>query len=171
MTSEVLIRRVLLAAGAALALFHAWLFADQAWNGRLADPALILRWLVAGGLVAAMVGLRRQGESIFRGRKAVAIWVLAALLHGPAAAQRIDALGEPALPEFVATLTQLVAASGAMLTLARALGRIRNRRRAAAGTRAARVPVVQPPAGLSFAHAFVRFTPRPPPIFSSAGNS
>ena len=104
MTSEVLIRRALLTAGALLALFHVWLFAGQAWNGHLADPALLLRWLFAGGLVAALVGLRRQGTSIFRGRKAVAIWVLAALLHGPAVARRIDRLGEPALPEFVVTL-------------------------------------------------------------------
>ena len=115
MTSEVLIRRALLTAGALLALFHVWLFAGQAWNGHLADPALLLRWLFAGGLVAALVGLRRQGTSIFRGRKAVAIWVLAALLHGPAVARRIDRLGEPALPEFVVTLTQLAAASSLVL--------------------------------------------------------
>ena len=162
MTSEVMIRRALLTAGALLALFHVWLFAGQAWNGHLGDPALLLRWLFAGGLVAALVGLRRQGTSIFRGRKAVAIWVLAALLHGPAVARRIDRLGEPALPEFVVTLTQLAAASSLVLTLAWAFGRM-SRRRIVAPT-PVQIPVALPRAGLSFARAFVRFTPRPPPI-------
>jgi len=162
MTSEVLIRRALLTAGALLALFHVWLFAGQAWNGHLGDPALLLRWLFAGGLVAALVGLRRQGTSIFRGRKAVAIWVLAALLHGPAVARRIDRLGEPALPEFVVTLTQLAAASSLVLTLAWAFGRM-SRRRIAAPT-PVQIPVTLRLAGVSFVDAFVPFTPRPPPI-------
>ena len=157
-----MIRRVLLAAGALLGLFHVWLFAGQAWNGQLGDPALLLRWLLAGGLVAALVVLRRQGASIFRGRKAVAIWVLAALLHGPAVARRIDRLSEPALPEFVVTLTQLAAASGLVLTLAWAFGRMSRRR---IGTAPAyRIPVTFSRAGLSPVRGFDPFAPRPPPI-------
>lgn len=74
-------------AGATLALFHGCLFASQIAKGDLADPGLALRWIVAGGLVTALVALWRRGESLV-GRKAVAVWVLAALLHGPALAGR-----------------------------------------------------------------------------------
>jgi hypothetical protein len=157
-----MIRRILLAAGGSLALFHVWLFAGQAWEGQLADPALILRWLFAAALVAALVGLRRQGASIFRGRNAVAIWLLAALLHGPAAAHRLDGLGEPALPEFVSTFTQLLVVSGAAFGLAWAFGRVRVRR-FGAGAQARRVTSVQPRAGLSAGYRFPHLLPRPPP--------
>jgi hypothetical protein len=147
-----------------LALFHVWLFAGQVWDGRLADPVVLLRWVVAGALVAALVVLYRQGISIVHGRKAVAIWLLAALLHGPAVARSIQGLGEPALPGFVTTLTQIATASGAALGLAWALARIRSRRRVATLSRAFRIPLIRPRAGLSYAHAFVRFSPRPPPV-------
>jgi hypothetical protein len=163
MTSQVVTRRVLLAAGALLALFHVWLFAGQAWEGQLSDPALLVRWLLAVGLVAALIGLRRQRASIYRGRKAVAIWVLAALLHGPAAAHRLDTLGEPALPEFVATLTQLVGTSGIVLALSWALGRAL-RRRNSATLSGRRIPVSSRRTRISVIYAFVRFAPRPPPI-------
>ena len=123
--------------------------------------AWLLTWLVQsvalGAATAALVRL-----PLVRGRKAVAIWVLAALLHGPAVARRIDRLGEPALPEFVVTLTQLAAASSLVLTLAWAFGRM-SRRRIAAPT-PVQIPVSLPRAGLSFARAFVRFAPRPPPV-------
>ena len=155
-----MIRRVLLGAGAPL--FHVWLFAGQAWEGQLDDPALILRWLFAGALVVALAGLRRQGASIFRGRNAVAIWLLAALLHGPAAARSIDELGEPALPEFVATFTQLLVASGAALGLAWALGRARIRRRVV-GTRSLRLAFHPSRVRLSPPFGLVQFAPRPPP--------
>ena len=164
MTPEVVIRRALLATGALLALFHVWLFAGQAWDGRLADPALILRWLIAFALVAGLIGLRRQGTSIVRGRKAVSIWLLAALLHGPAAVNRLDGLGEPALPEFVATLTQIAVASGAVFGLAWTLARLRARRAVLVAFERLQV-VRNPRAGHSSAHAFVRFAPRPPPLF------
>jgi hypothetical protein len=158
-----MIRRVLLAAGGLLALFHAWLFAGQAWNGQLTDPALVFRWLIAGGLVAALIALRRQGVSIFRGRKAVAIWVLAALLHGPAVAHRLDTIAEPALPDFIATLTQIVVASGVMLTAAWALGRMGRRRNVV--TRIGPVSSAPQPQLRPVAlGGFVRFSPRPPPL-------
>ncbi|HYN06703.1 MAG TPA: hypothetical protein VES67_04870 [Vicinamibacterales bacterium] len=158
-----MIRRVLLTAGALLALFHVWLFAGQAWDGQLADPALILRWLFAGALVGALAGLRRQGASIFRGRKAVAIWLLAALLHGPAAARGIEGLGEPALPEFVATFTQLLVASGAAFRLAWALGRTRVRRQIVPGGRSLRIAFNQSRIRPLSGYGLLQFAPRPPP--------
>jgi NADH:ubiquinone oxidoreductase subunit K len=157
-----MIRRALLAAGALLALFHFWLFAGQAWDGRLSDPVVLLRWLAAGALVAALVGLHRRGISIVRGRKAVAIWLLAVLLHGPAVARSIEGLGEPAFPGFVATLTQIAAASAAV-GLSLALAWIR-RRRAGVIARSIRIPVIRPSAGMPSTYGFVRFSPRPPPL-------
>ncbi len=98
--------------GAALVGFHGWLFAGQIADGRLADPWLIFRWIAAAVLVAALVNVRRGGESTW-GRKGIAIWVLAALLHGPAvAASSSDAFDSLALPEAVATsVLQLVAST------------------------------------------------------------
>ena len=115
--TERVLRRVLASAGVLLGLFHVWLFAGQILDGRLDDPAQILRWLVAGGLVAGLAGLRRRGLSIVRGRPAATIWLLAALLHGPAFAARIDDGGALGLPEVAATLSQLAVAAVAAIGL------------------------------------------------------
>lgn len=157
-----MIRRVLLLVGAALAAFHVWLFAGQVWSGALTDPGLIFRWLVAAGLVGGLIVLKRQGESLVWGRKAVALWVLAALLHGPALATRIESPGSVPIPEIVVTLTQTVAGLAGLVGLALFL----------AGLAAPRRPafvVLGRPAGcvsrlalhLSAGH---RFAPRPPPM-------
>jgi hypothetical protein len=100
---------------AALALFHAWLFASQIARGDLADPGLALRWIVAGGLVMALAVVWRRGESL-TGRKAVAVWILAALLHGPALADRqIHADNLASLPGAFASVL-LIAGPAAGLT-------------------------------------------------------
>ena len=103
-------RHALAVVGGLLVVFHVWLFGSQLWEGHLAEPGLALRWVVAAGLVAALVALRRSGASLIRGRQAVCIWLLAALLHGPAIA---DPGGQtaPALPETVRSVLQIAAAS------------------------------------------------------------
>ncbi len=85
-------RRALTAAVALLVLFHLWLFAGQIWDGRALEPATAMRWLVAGGLIAALAGLRRAGQPMVFGRRAAAIWLLAALLHAPKALDRVQDL-------------------------------------------------------------------------------
>ncbi len=112
-----MLRKILSGLGALLALFHVWLFAGQIWSGELADPGLLFRWLLAAGLIAALVGLRRQGAPLFFGRQAIAVWLLAALLHGPALATRLDDGFSPMVPEVVATIGQIASAL-AGLTLA-----------------------------------------------------
>jgi hypothetical protein len=118
------IRLLIRAIVATLAFFHAWLLASQAAGGDLAEPGLALRWIVAGGLVTALSVLWRRGESL-SGRKAVAVWVLAALLHGPALADRqmlADNLAP--LPEAVASVLLLAGpAAGLALLLVVALAR------------------------------------------------
>ena len=104
-------------AGAVLAVFHGWLFASQLVTGALADPWLVVRWMVAAGLIAALVAIRRGGGSIWS-RPGSAVWVLAALLHGPAVATDFS-VNAMALPETVASsvLQQLVSVSALAITL------------------------------------------------------
>lgn len=154
-----MIRRVLLLVGAALAAFHVWLFAGQVWSGALADPGLIFRWLVAAGLIGGLVVLKRQGESLVWGRKAVALWVLAALLHGPALATRIESPGSVPIPEIVVTLTQTVAG---LVGLALFLAGLATHRRPAFVTFGRPAVCVSLPA--LHLSAGCRFAPRPPPF-------
>ena len=143
--SSVMFRRLVAAAGGLLVLFHLWLFGSQLLDGRLTELVPILRWLMALGLVGALAGLRRRGASLVKGRTAVAIWVLAALLHAPAVAGDTPGHDSPALAEVVTTLAQIAAASVALglgfallagllrrlaaprLVIARAVGRRRTR--------------------------------------------
>lgn len=153
-----LLRRTLGLLGAALAVFHGWLFASQAIAGRLEDPWLIFRWSAAAALVAALVAVGRSG-SVW-GRKGIAIWVLAALLHGPAlSSSTADSI---ALPEAVATtvlqlLTSALVAGG-LLSIARRL-----RARAAAAARFAASVFAFVPAGPFAGLPSTPFSPRPPP--------
>lgn len=155
-----MIRRSVSLVGAALAVFHVWLFAGQVWSGALADPSLILRWLIAAGLIGGLVLLRRQGESLLFGRKAVAIWVLAAVLHGPALASRTET-GPSPIPEVVVVLTQTVVGLAGVVGLAFLLAGASLVRPSfsATGRLAIRshAPALIPGAGLAFA-------PRPPPL-------
>jgi hypothetical protein len=147
--------------GVLLGAFHGWLLLGQLWDGQLAEPGLLLRWLVAGGLIAGLAALHRRGVSIVRGRQAVALWLLAALLHGPAVADRTG-FAPTAIPESVTTFVQVVAASAALgLGLAFLTGLLR-RRPAGPGSRGTRV-------ASSAAVRFGRFSPtlvgpRPPPV-------
>lgn len=156
-----MLRRLLSGAGLSLGVFHVWLFGRQALTGELASPETLVKWLAAAALAAALVVLRRQGVPLLRGRKAVAIWVLAALLHAPAIGERLATLYTPAIPETAIVLTTLVESivplAGVLLLLLIA--------RAHAVTpvvhaRAARVIV---PSAARAARASIAFAPRPPP--------
>jgi hypothetical protein len=160
-----LIRTTLALAGAALVGFHGWLFAAQVAAGRLENPWLVFRWIAAAALIAALAAVSSSGASIWK-RKGIAIWVLAALLHGPAVASDLQTdFNSFALPEtVVTTVLQLVswAAIGVGLWLAAALlvarrGQMRPRYATVlvfvtAGGRAPRI--------------LRHFSPRPPPLRS-----
>lgn len=157
-----MLRKALSAAGASLVLFHVWLLVGQAWAGQLVEPGRLLRWLVAAGLVALLVGLRRNGVSIFFGRKAVAIWLLAALLHGPAIADRMDVPGGPAIPQVAVTLAQIVLVSAAV-GLGLLLGWRVARERSTSLFRIDRVAIRGASVGTLSSSAFLNLAPRPPP--------
>jgi len=156
------LKKVALAAGVLLGIFHVKLLAGHALSGQLSDPGLLLRWLLAAALVVGLVVVRRQGKSIVRSRDAVAIWLLAALLHGPSLVSRFDAVGAPALPE-ASTLAQAAAASvaalgfGLLLVFFVARRRLESRRRVyvAASTTAL--------VGALDVGTYFLFSPRPPP--------
>jgi hypothetical protein len=114
-------------AGAVLVAFHGWLFAGQIADGRLADPWLVFRWIAAAGLIAALATVRVRGGSIW-GKQGVAIWLLAAVLHGPAVvANSSNALDALALPETAVTsvLQLIVTGLGLALLTAMMAGRRR----------------------------------------------
>ena len=112
------LRAASLAAGTVLVAFHGWIFAGQIADGSLADSWLLFRWVAAAGLIAAFAAVRLRGGSIW-GRQGIAIWVLAAVLHGPAVvAHSSDALDSLALPETAVTsVLQLVISAAAGLGL------------------------------------------------------
>jgi hypothetical protein len=154
-------KRVLAAVAGLLTLFHVWVFGSQLWTGQLAEPGLVLRWLIAAGLVAGMVALRRRGESMLWGRKAVSIWLLAALLHGPAMADAgLAPLAQPSLPEVVTTLMQVVTTTS-LIGLGFVLGAAWLRRIALPGS--SRAFATLPVGFARLAHHAPRFAPRPPP--------
>jgi hypothetical protein len=145
--------------GVLLVGFHAVLFADQIARGALADPGLALRWVAAAGLAAAILELRRRGASLL-GRQAVAVWVLAALLHGPALTASATNADAPALPEAIVTVLQIVVAGtgvGLLLVSALALRRL---------ARPVSVRFCLPrrrPISAEFVGLPPSFAPRPPP--------
>ena len=158
-----LARTSALVSGAVLVAFHGWLFASQIVAGRLEDPWLVFRWTVAAGLVAALAAIRRHGASMWS-RQGIAVWVLAALLHGPAVATDFsDSINSLALPETVATsvLKQLVSVSALAITLWMLAGLLARRARHArihAGVAAASSLT-----GIFAAGFSPQYSSRPPP--------
>lgn len=147
-----------------LVAFHGWLFAAQVAAGRLEDPWLIFRWIAAAGLITALAAIRRQGRSLWS-RQGIAVWVLAALLHGPAVATDFSAsIDSLALPETVATLVQqqLLSVSALAITLWLLAGLLARRDRHA---RLYAGPVAAHSRGGIFDDGFSpQYFSRPPPL-------
>jgi hypothetical protein len=158
-----LIRSTLALAGGALAAFHGWLFIGQAAEGRLEDPWLIFRWVAAASLVVALVAVRRGGHSVV-GRKGVAIWVLAALLHGPSTATLTDPAAF-AIPETAATSVMQLVASAAFALGLWMLAALLAARRTSSRARYSYLPAFSI-AGTLSASRTLHFAPRPPPLRS-----
>ncbi|MEZ5293643.1 MAG: hypothetical protein R2745_21345 [Vicinamibacterales bacterium] len=156
-----MIRRSAFAVGALLGSFHLWLFGQQAWSGQLADPATIGRWALGVALVAGLMLCRHRGIPVL-GRQSVAIWVLAALLHGPALAADADRFSMAAVPEAATTIAHaLLSVAGLGLLVAAALAlTTRNSLPPALSW----VPSALPPVSGERRAAVPRFLPRPPPV-------
>lgn len=123
------LRAACLVSGTALIAFHGCLFAGQIADGSLADPWLLFRWVAAACLIAAFGVVHVRGESLW-GRRGVAIWALAAVLHGPAVvAGSSDAFDSLALPETAITSVLQLLVSAAGLGLLRQAALFAGRRR------------------------------------------
>ena len=153
-----MLRKLVAASVTLLVLFHAWLFGAQLVDGRLTDAGLLARWGAAGLLIAALWALRRRGVSLFRGRRATAIWLLAALLHGPAALDRLNSPTLP-IPDAIVALVELGSILIATGLLAGALRRLFAPRVLPRAALAPAVPVFA--ACLAASRALL--APRPPP--------
>jgi MYXO-CTERM domain-containing protein len=157
-----MIRRSGVAIGTLLGVFHVWLFGQQAWSGQLSDPATVARWLLALALLAGLVGLRRRRLPVLFGRQAVAMWVLAALLHGPALVNDHDGFATPVVPEVVVTVAQTAATLAALgLSLLALWWLALTTASTARSFTALDEPRVHRVAGLG---ASTGFLPRPPPL-------
>jgi len=142
-----------------LGVFHLWLLAQQVWSGRF-DHAEAVRWALALGLVGAFVVVRRRGGALLRDRRATAIWVLVALLHGPALANRAD-LATQALPEAPVVAMHMLYAAGLGLALACAA---RRRVRQMLALLAVTIGDSMPAMRTFDTHVGTGFLPRPPPV-------
>jgi hypothetical protein len=146
-------------AGALIAAFHVWLLGQQVWTGQL-QYAASLRWLLAFALIGGLIALRRQGISL-SGRRATALWVLAAVLHGPALA---DA-PQPAAQVLVETSNAAIQIAAAALGLALSIALGRVSRRWQPTTAFGRVKSPASRASKRRRAAFGDgFLPRPPPV-------
>jgi hypothetical protein len=153
-----MLRTVVTASVALLVLFHAWLFGAQLVDGELADAGLLARWAAAGLLTAALWGLRRRGVPLFRGRRAIAIWLLAAVLHGPAALDHLNSPQVP-VPDVIVALAEL----GSILIATGLLAGALRRRFAQPVPARRRVPPAAPVFAACLAASRAHLAPRPPP--------
>lgn len=155
-------RRSALALGALLGAFHVWLLGHQAWTGQLSDPGTIGRWVLGAALIGGLVALRRRGLPLLFGRQAVAMWLLAAVLHGPALANDFDGFATPVSTEAVATVAQAAATIAAVgLTLLAVAGLLGAVAAPLAGLALAEGSRVAPASPVGWS---LRFLPRPPPL-------
>lgn len=115
---------VRLSAGA-LVLFHVYIFWKQFAAGDLADPAKGLAWGVGAALFACMIALRQAGVPLLRGRRALAVWLMVAVLHvgvinsAPPPADAAAAAANAALALFTvpSSLLSVALLSGLLLLL------------------------------------------------------
>jgi hypothetical protein len=157
-----MLRRCALAAGSLVDAFHAWLLAAQVWSGHVTQPDVLLRWLVAGALVAGLVALGRRGRPVVFGRQAAAVWLLAALLHGPALANDLDGFATPSMPEAAVALVHSALSSTALALALLALWRWRTLAGGTSPLLAANHRRVH--ARRADAVSLLGFLPRPPPL-------
>jgi hypothetical protein len=106
-----------------LVLFHVWLAGRRLADPTGLDPHVLFRWLAGFGVVGALLWLRRLGLPLLRGKKALALWTVALLLHGNSGTARLAAEAEAttapeALVLVLPGVLSLVTASALLLVAA-----------------------------------------------------
>ena len=144
-------------AGALLVAFHVWLLAGSVSSGEFLEPERLFRWVIAAGLAAGIILLRRQGAALF-GRRAMVVWLVAGLLHVPAIANRLDSFDAPV----AASLTELALVSVAVGLGLRLVGRM-SVARSATTSRTDFFVVIAAPAVAISSGSLPHLASRPPP--------
>jgi hypothetical protein len=146
---------------AALVAFHVWLFGLHLLDGRALQPATAARWGLGVLVLAGFRALSRRDIPLFRGRRAVVLWLLVVIIHCSAAWDGGAAALDRAIPETAAAAAQLACAAGVIgLVLLAALAQSG---RPLAGRRPS-FPVPALIAGLPSTGLALRFSSRPPPL-------
>ena len=115
-----LVARVAVAGfGGILLIFHAWLLWHQLDSGQLLDPLTATKWTAAVALLGGLVTLRVSGVSLLRGRQALIVWTLVALVHSGTASRVVDLVAPTDSPSTNVTLA--LPAAEALTGLALAL--------------------------------------------------
>jgi hypothetical protein len=146
----------------ALVAFHLGLLAGRLADGTLVDPAVAVRWGLAGALAALAAVYRRRGLPLASGRTGVVFWLFALLLHLGGAPLPIEAV-EPLLVSLPL---------GVAAPLALALAALRRTGRAPLAVAPARSPRSARDDGRGPARRAselaARFVARPPPLLRPA---
>jgi hypothetical protein len=146
---------------AALVAFHVWLLGLHLLDGRALQPATAARWGLAALVLVGFRALSRRNLPLFRGRRAVVLWLLVVILHCSGAWNGGAARLEHGIPEAVSALAQLSTVA-IVLGATFACAIVSTPRRWAGGRPAFFVPV--PIAGLPPSGFIHCFSPRPPPL-------
>jgi hypothetical protein len=147
---------------AALLWFHAHLLWQRITDLTLFEPVVALRWGATVVILVALARLRRLGVPLFRGRRALILWLVVLLLHAGSVAavgSRLEIVAEAGA---VAEAGLLIAASLWLLALAGGFGK------RSAGSDLVRRRAWPPrpaPAALPCAPGSLDpLSPRPPPL-------
>jgi hypothetical protein len=117
---------------AVVTVFHLQLLWRRVTDGTLGQPGVVLEWAIALLLLLVALRAHRTGISLFRGRRAMAFWLIVLLLHAVAVGPQADASDSPFALRINTELLVLapfgVALAVVLSAVSRGLGRIRRRR-------------------------------------------
>lgn len=149
--------------------FHVWLLWERLSDLSIRQPGVALRWLAAAAIIAAGLRELRAGRPLLRGKRALALWTLAFLLHAgttPALARPLPLVAPPPAVHLF-WLVPFGLTGGLPESLLRLLSAVRRRRPSFSATRFwQRVSARILPLALGQRPALG--APRPPPLFSAA---
>jgi hypothetical protein len=80
---------------AVVTVFRLQLLWLRATDGTLRQPGVVLEWVVAMLLLLVALRAHRAGISLFRGRRALAFWLIVVLLHAVAVGPQTDGSDGP----------------------------------------------------------------------------
>ncbi len=85
-------------AGAGIGGFHLRILWTRLADGSVLDPVVAARWVTSVAIALVFIRLHRRGVSLVRGRAALVLWLLVALLHGVALVPAVAATTAAVMP-------------------------------------------------------------------------